>query len=74
MGLSIERWLIISCPGKYSLNSHLTSYIIIISAWTLGLLTSAPPLFGWAYFAPETSGMRSDNKFFLRNGPFPASI
>ena len=58
MGLSVERWLIISHPGKYSLNSNLTSNAIIVSAWILGLATSAPPLFGWAYFAPETSGMR----------------
>jgi hypothetical protein len=58
MGLSVERWLIISHPGKYSLNSRLTSYVIIGTAWGLGLATSAPPLFGWAYFAPETSGMR----------------
>jgi hypothetical protein len=58
MGLSIERWLIICHPGKFSLNSDLTSYTIVGSAWGLGLITSAPPLFGWAYFAPETSGMR----------------
>jgi hypothetical protein len=57
MGLSIERWLIITRPGKFSLNSFKSTAIIITSAWTLGLLTSAPPLFGWAYFAPETSGM-----------------
>jgi hypothetical protein len=58
MGLSIERWMIICHPSSHSLNSYVTSYIIIGSAWSLGLITSAPPLFGWAYFAPETSGMR----------------
>ena len=58
MGLSIERWLIITRPGKFSLNSYTATSIIILSAWGLSLLVSLPPLVGWAYFAPETSGMR----------------
>jgi hypothetical protein len=58
MGLSIERWLMVCHPVDYVLNCSRTSYIIVGSAWALGLLTSAPPLFGWAYYAPETSGMR----------------
>ena len=57
MGLSIERWLIITRPGKFSLNSYATTWIIISSAWILSLMTALPPLFGWAYYAPETSGM-----------------
>jgi hypothetical protein len=57
MGLSIERWLVITRPGEYSLNSFTATSVIIAAAWSLGILTSAPPLFGWAYFAPETSGM-----------------
>ena len=58
MGLSVERWLIITHPRKFSLKSYATNAFIIVSAWILGLLLSAPPLFGWAYYAPETSGIR----------------
>ena len=58
MGLSIERWLIITRPGKFSLNSYTATSIIIAAAWGLSLMVSLPPLVGWAYFAPETSGMR----------------
>jgi hypothetical protein len=64
MGLSIERWLIITRPGKFSLNSSTSTAVILVSAWTLGLASSAPPLFGWAYYAPETSGMRLEIKKF----------
>jgi hypothetical protein len=58
MGLSVERWLIICHPGEHSMDSKLTSKMVIISSWTLALAISAPPLIGWAYFAPESSGMR----------------
>jgi len=58
MGLSIERWLIITQPGKFSLNCYTATWIIIGMAWALSFAVSAPPLLGWAYYSPETSGMR----------------
>ncbi len=30
MGLSVERWLIITRPGKFSLNSYTTTSIILV--------------------------------------------
>ena len=37
---------------------RLSSYMIIVITWILGLSITLPPLLGWSYYAPEDNGMR----------------
>lgn len=37
---------------------HLTPLKTVVLTWMMGLSIALPPLLGWAYYAPEPSGLR----------------
>ena len=56
--LALQRWLLVTHPGKFSVNSPSIARISLVVVWALALAIASPPLAGWAYYAPESSGLR----------------
>ena len=43
---------------------HLTPLKTVVITWMMGLSIALPPLLGWAYYAPEPSGLRYLNLIY----------
>lgn len=56
--LSTQRWLLVTRHGKFPLNNRTVTVTILALVWSLSLAIALPPFFGWAFYAPETSGLR----------------
>eukprot|EP00095_Tigriopus_kingsejongensis_P001031 maker-scaffold587_size153100-snap-gene-0.29 protein:Tk01031 transcript:maker-scaffold587_size153100-snap-gene-0.29-mRNA-1 annotation:"hypothetical protein DAPPUDRAFT_302649" len=55
--LAIQRWLLVTRPGKFSVNNWTHARLILTLIWLLSLAVALPPLLGWSFYAPETSGL-----------------
>lgn len=66
--LAIQRWLLVTRPGKFSPNNWTHTRLNLALIWSLSLAVALPPLLGWSFYAPETSGLRygCDHQFILQ--------
>ena len=55
--ISVHRFIALTWPKSFNLDSRICLYTTIISIWIYALLMSVPPWFGWGEFVPERSGM-----------------
>ena len=56
--LSSQRWMLVSQGGKINMQSKVGVGITLVAVWALSFAMSVPPIAGWAFYAPETSGIR----------------
>ncbi len=56
--LSTFRWMVVTRSGQVFSNSYSITGVMLVTIWLLSLALAVPPLLGWAYYAPETSGLR----------------
>eukprot|EP00094_Tigriopus_californicus_P011187 TCALIF_10796-PA protein Name:"Similar to Pineal opsin (Petromyzon marinus)" AED:0.10 eAED:0.10 QI:118/0.8/0.83/1/0.8/0.66/6/148/385 len=55
--LAIQRWMLVTRPGKFSLNNWTHTRLNLALIWFLSIAVALPPLLGWSFYAPETSGL-----------------
>ena len=58
--LSLHRWLLVTRPlshGQLAAGSARAALLSLAAVWGMALVVAVPPAAGWAYYAPETSGI-----------------
>ena len=54
--ISVNRYIAVSRPFRViTIYAHRNTILIIVIIWSVSLLFSAPPLFGWSNFVPGSS-------------------
>ena len=56
--LSASRWLLVTRAGRFPLNSRVVTAVTLVAVWAAAAAVAVPPLAGWSYYAPESSGLR----------------
>eukprot|EP00094_Tigriopus_californicus_P011770 TCALIF_11368-PC protein Name:"Similar to opn1mw4 Green-sensitive opsin-4 (Danio rerio)" AED:0.34 eAED:0.34 QI:0/0.37/0.22/0.66/0.87/0.88/9/177/520 len=55
--LSTQRWILVSQFGRFNVQGIGSILVILGVVWGLSSAMALPPLFGWAFYAPESSGI-----------------
>ena len=55
--LSASRWLLVTRAGRFPLSKRGVTVATLVTVWAAAAAVAVPPLAGWAYYAPESSGI-----------------
>ena len=56
--LSTQRWILVTRPAILNVQSWRATLALVGTAWALALAMALPPAMGWAWYVPESSGLR----------------
>ena len=56
--LSASRWLLVTRAGRFPLSKRGVTAAALAAVWAAAAAVAVPPLAGWSYYAPESSGLR----------------